>query len=254
MINEKTTSEAEEVVRIDDTLNVKKMLGRLRKKTADIFSDVIDEKPEAEIDNQLEIKMDNQPEVSDTVNESTAEADEAKGEKEAVSTAGIEDNTSVEEISIDIEDIKTEISEAVRSAIESGASKAAGSGTADYAPIEKDISEIKSELENIKKRLQVLQHATEEKLRDNGNNTTALHKATAELRDRVGEIAQTVNNVSKLSDSVFDLRNAQMNMKKALDVQESSLRRLRKNLSVSTVILSVIGVLIIMLQIIALLS
>ena len=240
MINEKTNAEAEDIVGIGDTLNVKNMFTRLRKRTADIFSDVIDEKPEEETEQEENVK----DELENTAEIVLAAAKPAEPEQDV----------SVEEISIDIEDIKNEISEAVRSAIEVEASKVGGSGTADFTPIKKDISEIRNELENIKKRLQVLQHATEEKLRDNGNNTTALHKTTSELRDRVGEIAQTVNNVSKLGDSVFDLRNAQMNMKKALDVQELALRRLKKKLSVSTAILSVIGILIIMLQIIALLS
>lgn len=247
MINEKIISEADDIVKMGDTVNVKSMLSRLRKRNVDAFSDGTDEKPDAEIKKQTEA-------VEAAGEIRTEEAAEEKAEKAADDMPKPEENVSVEEISIDIGDIKNEISEAVRSAIESGASMLGGTGAGDFTPINKDISEIRNELENIKKRLQVLQHATEEKLRDNGNNTTALHKATAELRDRVGEIAQTVNNVSRLSDSVFDLRNAQMNMKKALDVQESALRRIRKKISVSTVILSVIGVLIIMLQIIALLS
>lgn len=235
MINEKTTPEETGFENKNDTVNVKSMLDRFRKKAADILAEGIDEKRE----------------ISATEKKTESETDPAPESKK-------EEKIVVEEISIDIEDMKKEISDAVRAAVEAEASQlgpAAGSDTsAELHHISERMSGIRSELEAVKKRMQAIQISTEDKLRDNGNNTTSLHKAVAELRDRVGEIAQTVNSVSKLSDSVFDLKNAQINMKKALDTQESALRRLKKKMSVGTAILSVIGVLIIMLQIIALLS
>ncbi|MDO5397712.1 MAG: hypothetical protein Q4G33_07260 [bacterium] len=240
MINEKITSDEISSENKSDTVNVKSMLERFRRKAADILAEGIDEKSEA---SASEEKTENKIEP---VSESTAAEDP---EKDIV----------VEEISIDIEDMKKEISDAVRSAVEAevsqfGSSAVGGTSAAELNQLADRISEMRSELEAVKKRLQAIQISTEDRLRDNGNNTTALHKAVADLRDRVGEITQTVNSVSKLSDSVFDLKNAQINMKKALDVQESALRRIKKKMSVSTAILSVIGVLIIMLQIIALLS
>lgn len=241
MINEKTTSEEISSESKSDTVNVKSMLERFRRKAADILVEGIDEKSEA---SASEEKAEPEKQAESVSESKASEEPEAK--------------VVIEEISIDIEDMKREISEAVRTAIGAEVSQF-GSAEGGAAPEELKqlayrISEMRSELGEVKKRLQAIQMSTEDKLRDNGNNTTALHKAVAELRDRVGEISQTVNSVSKLSDSVFDLKNAQINIKKALDVQESALRRLKKKINVSTAILSVLGVLIIMLQIIALLS
>lgn len=239
MINEKITPEETSSENKSDTVNVKSMLDRFRRKAADILAEGIDEKSEAPTPEE---KTEN---TAESVSESKS-AEES--EKEMI----------IEEISIDIEDMKKEISDAVRAAVETEASRigaaAGGASPEELSKLSQRISEMTGELEAVKKRLQAIQMATEDKLRDNGNNTTALHKAVAELRDRVGEIAQTLGSVSKLNDSVFDFKNAQINMKKALDVQESAIRRLKKKMNVSTAILSVIGVLIIMLQIIALLS
>ena len=235
MIKEKITPEETAAESKSDTTNVGGMLNRFRKKASDILAGGIDDKNEAS-------------------------SPEEKTENKAVTDvkAAEEIEKDIMEISIDVEDIKKEISDAVRSAVEAEVSQI-GSAAGSVAPeelrqITQRISEMNSELGTFKKRLQAIQISTEDKLSDNGNNIAALHKSVADLGDRVGDIAKTVNSISKLNDSVFDLKNAQINMKKMLDVQESAIRRLKKKMSVSTVILSVIGVLIIMLQIIALLS
>ena len=192
-----------------DTVNIKSMLNRFKKKAVDILAE------------------------NDAPKKETAEV--------------------VEEISIDMDEIKEELTGTIRTVMteEKAEIKAALDGMGDTSV---DFSGIERELAAVKKRLQAIQISTEENVHDNGNNITALHKSMAEQRDRISEIQQTINSVSKLSDSVFDLKNAQINMKKSIDAMDLAIKNLRKKLSVSTAILSVIGVLVIVLQIIALLS
>ena len=155
---------------------------------------------------------------------------------------GSEPKEVVEEYSIDLDDLKDAISEMVRETVsESGAEST-------------DITGLTKELENIKIRLQKFQHSTDDLIRDNGTNITALHKSNSEMRDRLSEISQSVAALSKVSDSVFDLKNAQVNTKKAIESTENAINALKKRITAATAIFTILAILIIVLQIIALLS
>ena len=148
----------------------------------------------------------------------------------------------VEEYSLDLDDLKDAISDMVRETVNESRQEPA------------DLSGLTKELENIKIRLQKIQHSTEDLIRDNGTNITALHKSSSELRDRINEVSQSVAALSKVSDSVFDLKNAQVNTKKSIEGTEGAINALKKRITASTAIFTILAILIIVLQIIALLS
>lgn len=268
MVSEKEKEVLEEVdaAPVGETINVKNMLERFRKKAAGILGDRAENESDVELHEPEENKESAQEIKLDTLKVDTIEADTIKSDfiktdefkaENSEFREKTEPNTEIEEISIDIDDIKNEISDAVRKTMEKETARFSNiipSGDSGTQDVKTELDSIRTELEAVKKRLQVIQLSTEEKLRDNGENTTSLHKSAADLRDRIGEISQTLNSVSKLSDSVFDLKNAQINMKKAIDTQDGLMNRIKKKINASTAILSVIGVLIIALQIIALLS
>ena len=124
----------------------------------------------------------------------------------------------------------------------------------ELAKLTETIKEVSEALDNVKIRLQAIQLSSEENIHDNTNAITALKKTVGELKERISEVLQTINGVSKISDSVFDLKNAQINMKKSIDSLETSVKGLKKKLNASVVMLSIIGILIVALQIIAILS
>lgn len=198
-----------------DTMNFKAMLDRLKKKTA--YAGADDIKPSA-----------------------TTAADE----NNAVQTTHEEETM---EVALDIEDIKKEIAEAVSAVL-------AANGDTSDKELTEGLANVDKTLDSVKRRLQAIQMATEEGIHKNGNSITSLQKSFYELREQLTEITQTVSGVSKVSDSVFNLKNAQINMKKSIDSMDTAIRRLKRRMSVSTAILSIIGVLIMVLQIISLLS
>lgn len=273
MNNENEALRKTDDISLDDTINIKKMPGRFKRNTADILdkeSGGENISSVSECVSNSEKSNSEKPECksTDTANDAFIKKGESVDEipvNEIEKLNEINEIEEVEEISIDIEDIKKEISADVEETLSKvlpdmlskelpdifrNTLKSEKSGT----ELSAELNGVRAELETIKKRMQTMQLSMEDGLRDNGNNTTTLHKSAAEIRDRITEISKTMNSVSKLSDSVFDLKNAQLNMRKILDNQGALIAQLKKKLNVSTVVLSVLAVLVIILQIIGLLS
>lgn len=70
----------------------------------------------------------------------------------------------------------------------------------------------------------------------------------------VAEIKQTVTSVARLNDSVFDLKNTQMNTKNAIIELETSIKRLKKKCVLGVTVLSILSAIVIALEIILMLS
>ncbi len=254
-----------------DTIMLKNLLSRLRKTTGSFIEaskraaeEIAGKKSE---DNDMEEKetltqetrvinlqeaVPNAENGSDIKTESDNEVEKEAPVKEEDE---IINEIESEEVAVDLEDITKEIEDAVNKAVNLGNQEIlnALSGS-DSASVTKSISGVNSALDAVKVRLQAIQMATEDGMRDNGNVISSLRKDISDLREKLNEVSQTINSVSKLSDSVFDLKNAQLNMKKSIDSMETAIRRLKKRMGVSTAILSIIGVIIVALQIISLLS
>lgn len=81
-----------------------------------------------------------------------------------------------------------------------------------------------------------------------------LSVSVAGIDRKLNEISSSLSGVGKLSDSLFDLKNSQVNTKNSLGDLEVSFRRLKKKMTVSVVILSVIAVITAVLEVINLLS
>ena len=81
-----------------------------------------------------------------------------------------------------------------------------------------------------------------------------LRQSTGSIEESIGDMKQETAGISKLTDSVFDLKNTQVNTKNTLSELEMSFVRLKKKCIVGIVILSLLGAVAIGLQIVQLLS
>ena len=228
-----------------ETVNLKSVFGRIRQKTGEI----------AEASKKLAtdvgevIKNSVKDNASEDIEIKPAEVAPDPGEEEHIvitSEPPQPEKKEIEEISLDLDDMKSQISQAVRNAIQIS--------NDDITKLVASADHVAAELENVKIRLEAIQHSTEDGMHDNSNSIASLKKTIGELKERILEISQTISGVSKVSDSVFDLKNAQINTKKSIDSLETAIKLMKKKLNASVAVLCIIGVLIIALQVITILS
>lgn len=120
-------------------------------------------------------------------------------------------------------------------------------GATDTAEISSRLDEISEQIAAINKQLKEDgSHVRKAVDNLNGNFNTADKK--------LSDITNSLASISKLNDSIFDLKNAQMNTKNSLGDLEASFYKLKKKMSTSVLIISILTALIVIMEIINLLS
>ena len=84
-------------------------------------------------------------------------------------------------------------------------------------------------------------------------SSTVLERLNATDK-KIDKIAASISSVSKLNDSLFDLKNSQINTKNSLGDLEAAFYQFKKKLNTSMLIMSIIAAVIVILEIINLLS
>ena len=84
-------------------------------------------------------------------------------------------------------------------------------------------------------------------------SSTVLERLNATDK-KIDKITASLESVSKLNDSIFDLKNAQINTKNSLGDLEAAFYQFKKKLNTSMLIISIIAAVIVILEIINLLS
>ena len=146
------------------------------------------------------------------------------------------------------------------------------------APAE-SIDELTKTVDEIDKRTAEITVAADENQERTFSAITELSKNVSQLRDmamkseekqgvsvnslmdklsatdkKLNEISNSLSGISKLNDSIFDLKNAQMNTKNSLGELESEFYKMKRKMSTSILIISIISAIIAILEIINLLS
>ena len=85
-------------------------------------------------------------------------------------------------------------------------------------------------------------------------NYSDIKEAVEAVSAGVSEIKQAVNSVSRLNDSLFDLRNTQLNTKNAVSDLETAFARLKKKCVLGVTVLSILSAIVIVLEIVLMLS
>ncbi len=120
--------------------------------------------------------------------------------------------------------------------------------------ISADITELMKKLDNITEKLCAMDAQNGVVRRDCADGFKDVRGAMAEIGEDITEIKQTVSWVSKLNDSVFDLKNTQLNTKNALSDMETSVSKLKKKCVLGVTVLSILSAVVIVLEIVLMLS
>ncbi len=127
--------------------------------------------------------------------------------------------------------------------------------------VDEKIKDVKEELETIKKsigeitdKLCEMDARQGERINELSRGYSSLDRSVDAVASNVAEIKQALNSVSRLNDSVFDLKNTQLNTKNVLSNLELSFKRLKKKYVLGITVLSILSVIVIALEVILMLS
>ncbi|MBQ3427282.1 MAG: hypothetical protein IJH37_09085 [Clostridia bacterium] len=174
-------------------------------------------------------------------------AREAPPKTESASAVSLSDaSEAMDEIAKTVDEIDKRTEEITLAADEHNEKLSASIDTLQTG-IETSIDEIKSELAAIHKLVENADVDTH----DSFNSVTAKLNNSEK---RAEKLINSLSGVSKLNDSIFDLKNSQMNMRNTLADLEESFYSLKRKMTTGILIISVIAAVIAILEIINLLS
>lgn len=117
-----------------------------------------------------------------------------------------------------------------------------------------DVSALSEKINAISEKLNVAEMQARERMNGHEQNYSDIKEAVEAVGAGVSEIKQAVNSVSRLNDSVFDLRNTQLNTKNAVSDLETAFARLKKKCVLGVTVLSILSAIVIVLEIVLMLS
>ena len=115
-------------------------------------------------------------------------------------------------------------------------------------------SEFDASVDDIKAELAAIRRLIES---SDTQTTDSFNSVTAKLNNsekKADKLAASLAGVSKLNDSIFDLKNSQMNMRNTLGDLEESFYSLKRKMTTGVLLISIIAAVIAVLEIINLLS
>ena len=143
-------------------------------------------------------------------------------------------------------DLKKDITESI-SDIDSDISDLSANYSREMTKVNADI---KALCESIKKTTEITEknNSSIAALSDN------LEEAIMDINKKLGDISSSISGVNKINDSIFDLKNSQINTKNTLGELDTSFKRLKKKMNAGIIILSIISAIVAVVEIINLLS
>ncbi len=245
-----TSEEAEPVentqkLNLGDTINIQGVLDKFKKKAGEFSAAA------------KNVKEDVAGKIED-FKAATAEKLEDDAETEEKTGSKI-----IEEIkNIDVEEIKNHISSGVKGSVSklSDFKEGITSITERFDATDEKISDITEKLNgvtesvgNIAEKIGDISIQNMDNARERAANEADIKHSVGTITDDTAEIKQAVMNISKLSDSVFDLKNAQVNTKNSLAEMELAFVKLKRKCIAGITILSIIGLITVALEVLQIL-
>lgn len=124
-----------------------------------------------------------------------------------------------------------------------------------------ELAALEKKLEELDARIDEVSEALGEFRIDAGEETARVIRISENISGKVSRAVERLNDlnsslsgVSKLNDSIFDLRNAQMNTKNSLGELEGAFFRMKKKMTTGVMLISILTAVTAVLEIINLLS
>lgn len=122
------------------------------------------------------------------------------------------------------------------------------------AELSERIDNICEKIDDSAKKLELIEINDMERNRERVQNDADLRHSVGNIISDVAEIKQAVVSVSKLNDSIFELKNAQINTKNSVAEMEESFAKLKRKCVAGITILSILSAVTIALEVLQLLS
>lgn len=164
---------------------------------------------------------------------------------------------------IDVDGMKSRISENVKDSVsklgdlKDGLTSiterfdAADEKTAEIAA---QLSAVSEKVDEVSQKLALLEIQENDNGRQRAQSEADLTRAISNVSADVSEIKQAVVSVSKLNDSIFDLKNAQVNTKNSVAELEAGFVKLKRKCVAGVTILSILSAITIALEVVQLIS
>lgn len=153
-------------------------------------------------------------------------------------------------IVMDIDDIRKQINDAVRRSLASHSIGNSSNLTELIGESDKKIENLTEEY----KKLYDLITSIEAYSRDNATSAENTAIKIDDMSNKTEEIRQAVLSISKLNDSIFDLKNTQLNVKKSLENLETGFNGLKKKCVLGITIISILTLISIAMSVVVMLS
>ncbi len=157
-----------------------------------------------------------------------------------------EDKTVNDFIESNFTDLKKDLSDSI-SDIDSDISNLSANYSQEMKKIETDISNLREYVDNAVK-------TTEKTNTSLATLSDNLEASILDINKKLSEITTSISGVNRINDSIFDLKNSQINTKNFLGDLEAAFKNLKKKMTAGITILSVITAVIAILEVLNLLS
>lgn len=124
----------------------------------------------------------------------------------------------------------------------------------EYGEVLAQLNTALTNLSEINTRLQTIELKVNDAQRQSASDNNVVRDLLDKTMNMTLDIKNTINSVSKLNDSIFDLKNSQQNVKMSVSDVESAFKRLKSKCITGFTIISIIGLITIALEVINLLS
>ncbi len=113
---------------------------------------------------------------------------------------------------------------------------------------------LKEQLEAIKTDIDDMRENSLDVATKLGNIEDGINLRLGSTEKKLAEISNSIASISKLNDSIFDLKNAQMNTRNSLTDLDTAFTKMKKKMTTSIIIMSILAAILVILEIINLLS
>lgn len=238
-------------INLSDTINIQGVIDKFKKKAGEIGTAA------------KNVKDDVTGKIED-FKAATAETDNEENNGETRFEKCSEFEKIAKDIkNFDVEGIKNQISDSVKGSIEKIGDFKEGitSITERFDSTDEKIDGVFGQFNTVfdkisalEEKLQLIEIQEMESNKEKAQSDAELKHVVGNISDDVAEVKQAVLSVSKLNDSIFDLKNAQVNTKNSLAELEAGFVKLKRKCILGVTILSILGAITIALEVINLLS
>lgn len=251
MINPEPVENTQKI-NLNETINLQNVIDKFKKTAGGIGqgAKAIKDSVAAKIDKLKEKKAEKEN------REEIPEEEEIQAEIETDDAPAFEDNSAIADTLTDplASPLKQPEPTYGEMAAITGVTEQMGGVAAKVDSAGEAINSMSRKLDNLEKQLEALTNKISDTQNENDTSVQDMADEIKAIGMGIADVRQSVGSVSRLNDSVFDLKNTQLNTKNAVANLETAFIRLKKKCVLGITVMSILSAIIIALEILLMLS